>query len=138
MGSSKYRKENIDSDYAKAQKGVKRKRAFQNHFSIYLIMSAYFFFVNQVISPNRLWFYWPILGWGIGVAIQYSRLYGIPGIIDPVDEVWESREMEAELRKIKAAKGESFIAEKPVEKLDLETLDPLQQKETLWDENELV
>jgi hypothetical protein len=101
-------------------------------------MSGFFFVINQLTSPNHLWFYWPMLGWGIAVAIQYSQLYGIPGIIDPVDEDWERREMEAELRKIKAAKGESFVVEKPIEKLDLKTLDPLKQKETRWDENELV
>jgi 2TM domain len=142
MGSSKYRKEDIDSDYAKAQKRVQRKKGFQKHFSIYLVVSAFLYLINQLTSPHELWFYWPMLGWGIGIAIQYSQLYGIPGIIDPVDEDWERREMEAELRKIKAAKGESFVAdkpiEKPVEKLDLKTLDPLKQKETRWDENELV
>jgi hypothetical protein len=138
MGSSKAQKGAIDSDYAKAQKRVQQKKKFQKHFTVYLVVSAFLFAINQLTSPNEMWFYWPMLGWGIGIAIQYSQLYGIPGLVEAADEDWERRELEVEMRKIKAAKGERISTEKPVEKLNLKPLDELKQKETRWDENELV
>jgi len=26
--------------------------------------------MNIITSPGALWFYWPLLGWGIGIAIH--------------------------------------------------------------------
>jgi len=34
--------------------------------------------VNLIFTPDKLWFYWPLLGWGIGIlahglAVNFSK-----------------------------------------------------------------
>lgn len=41
---------------------------FRVHLIIYLCVNAFLLFINLLGDANHLWFYWPLLGWGIGVA----------------------------------------------------------------------
>lgn len=47
-----------------------RRRSFYAHLGSYLIMGVFFVLVNLLTNPGHLWFYWPLLGWGIGVAFD--------------------------------------------------------------------
>ncbi len=38
-------------------------------------------------SPNELWFYWPMLGWGIGIATHAVGVFGI-------GKDWEERKIQ--------------------------------------------
>jgi hypothetical protein len=40
------------------------------HAGVYVIVNAALFVVNMITSRDALWFYWPLLGWGIGLAIH--------------------------------------------------------------------
>ena len=47
------------------------------HFSAYVLVNAILIAVNLIFTPDRLWFYWPLLGWGIGIlahglAVNFS------------------------------------------------------------------
>ena len=47
------------------------------HFSAYVLVNAILIAVNLLTTPDRLWFYWPLLGWGIGIlahglAVNFS------------------------------------------------------------------
>lgn len=47
------------------------------HFSAYVLVNAILIAVNLLLTPDRLWFYWPLLGWGIGIlahglAVHFS------------------------------------------------------------------
>ena len=47
------------------------------HFSAYVLVNLILIAVNLLLTPDKLWFYWPLLGWGIGIlahglAIQFS------------------------------------------------------------------
>ena len=53
-----------------------RKTAFRQHFRVYLVMCVFFFGINAATSYGNWWFYWPILGWGLGVAMQGVSVYG--------------------------------------------------------------
>ena len=37
------------------------------HFSAYVLVNAILIAVNLLLTPDKLWFYWPLLGWGIGI-----------------------------------------------------------------------
>ena len=50
-------------------------RHFRRHLGTYLVMSLFFFVLNAITSPGQWWFYWPMLGWGIGVAMQGLDTY---------------------------------------------------------------
>ena len=50
--------------------GADRKRelfAFYRHLGIYLVVNAALFLMDTLSSGGH-WFYWPLLGWGIGVG----------------------------------------------------------------------
>ena len=38
------------------------------HLFIYLSVNALLIFINLTTSPDSLWFIWPLLGWGLGLA----------------------------------------------------------------------
>ena len=57
-----------------------KKRDFRRHLRTYLIMSIFFMALNLVTgfggSWRTAWFIWPVLGWGLGVALQGLSIYG--------------------------------------------------------------
>ena len=47
------------------------------HFSAYVLVNLILIAVNLIFTPDKLWFYWPLLGWGIGIlahglAVNFS------------------------------------------------------------------
>ena len=52
-----------------------RKREFLSHLAVYGVMGIFFFLINLFSSPESWWFFWPMLGWGIGVAIHAINTY---------------------------------------------------------------
>jgi hypothetical protein len=47
------------------------------HFSAYVLVNVILIAVNLLLTPDKLWFYWPLLGWGIGIlahglAVHFS------------------------------------------------------------------
>jgi hypothetical protein len=61
-----------------------KKIDFNRHFRTYLVMSAFFVALNFFTTGSGgFWAIWPILGWGIGVAMQGMSLYG--PLKDPED-----------------------------------------------------
>lgn len=89
--------------YEQARRRVKEKKRFYSHLTTYLVMGAFFFLLNFVTSPGHWWFYWPMLGWGIGVAIQYFKVFGLPGSGAGSSD-WENREIEKEMRKMESGR----------------------------------
>jgi len=76
------------------QKTLREKKLdFRRHFRTYLVMSCFFIALNLFGGSNHAWAIWPILGWGIGVALQGLSLYG--PLADPEDAHPE-REIEDE------------------------------------------
>lgn len=51
-----------------------KKIDFKRHLRTYLVMCVFFIVLNVVTGGT--WAIWPILGWGIGVAMQGLSLYG--------------------------------------------------------------
>jgi hypothetical protein len=43
-------------------------RGFLIHFAAYLAVNALLIVINLVSTPGKYWFYWPLLGWGLGIA----------------------------------------------------------------------
>lgn len=60
-----------------------KKLDFRRHFRTYLVMSIFFVSLNILGGSHQFWAIWPILGWGIGVAMQGLSLYG--PLADPED-----------------------------------------------------
>ena len=45
-------------------------RAFVSHLFVYVSVNALLAYINLSTSPENLWFYWPLLGWGLGVFLH--------------------------------------------------------------------
>ncbi len=45
------------------------------HLFVYLAVNALLVVINLVTSPQNLWFIWPLLGWGIGLAAHALLAY---------------------------------------------------------------
>ena len=54
--------------YIKASKRVKELKGFYGNVTSYCLVIPFLIFVNLYTSPNYHWFWWPMFGWGIGVA----------------------------------------------------------------------
>ena len=60
----------IGGRYERARKRAEDLRGFYTHLCVYVIGNIGLFAVNMLTNPDSLWFFWPLLGWGIGLAIH--------------------------------------------------------------------
>ncbi|ESU22391.1 hypothetical protein FEDK69T_23760 [Flavobacterium enshiense DK69] len=58
-----------------AKKRVQEIKGFYGHLAAYVGVNIFFLAVNLLASPKHLWFFWPMLGWGIGVAMHGLRVF---------------------------------------------------------------
>jgi hypothetical protein len=56
--------------YEQARRRVDAKIGFFTHLGVYIVVNALLIIINLQSSPEQLWFYWPLLGWGIGIAFH--------------------------------------------------------------------
>ena len=91
---------NPEFEYKQARKRVKKKKGFYQHLTTFMIVIGFLFILNMVTTPLDWWFYFPALGWGVGLAFHYVNVFGLPGLRFSQPE-WEDREMEKELRKVR-------------------------------------
>ena len=70
---------------------VRRKRIFYTVLGVWLALSAMWLAIDLADDSSSFWFYWPMLGTGIGVAITGIVLLGIGGLFGAE---WERREID--------------------------------------------
>ena len=58
-----------DEAYLRAQKAVQAKRGLYGHALVYAVVNAVLF-VTDYLTPGGPWFYWPLIGWGVGLIIN--------------------------------------------------------------------
>jgi hypothetical protein len=85
--------------YEAAQQRVKSRKGFYRHFSSYAIVGIFFMVLNTLTYDGELWFFFPMIAWGVGLAFHYVGVFGIP-FIGALDEAWELKEIERELQKM--------------------------------------
>ena len=86
----------MDEALEEARRYVRRKRIFYTVLGIWIALSLVWFAIDMLDDTSSMWFYWPMLGTGIGVAITGIVLLGIGGLLG-VD--WERREIDKYLRR---------------------------------------
>lgn len=47
------------------------RRGFLVHLVAYIIVNAMLIVTNAVYTPDVLWFFYPLIGWGIGIVFHY-------------------------------------------------------------------
>lgn len=63
--------------YERAMKRVKELKGFYGNLISYCIVIPFLVIINLITSPKAIWFYWPMLGWGIGIAAHAMNTFAI-------------------------------------------------------------
>ena len=90
-----------DKKYDRAKKRVEEIKSFYSHLFIYLAVNLGLFLINILTSPRALWFYWPLIGWGIAIVIHAFNVFGTEKILG---ENWEEKKIKQLLEKDKTKK----------------------------------
>ena len=79
-----------ETKYQIAQKRVRALRGFYVHLLVYVLVNLSLFLLDIITSPDSLWFYWPLLGWAIGITFHAFSVFG-PGRL--LGAEWEKRQI---------------------------------------------
>jgi hypothetical protein len=58
-------------------KAQRRLRAFRLHLLCYAVVAAALVALNLALDPARVWFVWPMVGWGGILAIHAAYVMGL-------------------------------------------------------------
>ena len=61
--------------YEKAKKRVEARIGFYIHLAVYVGVNVLLIIINLSVSPQQLWFQWPLLGWGIGLFFHGMSIF---------------------------------------------------------------
>ena len=86
----------MDDRREEARRWVRRKRRFYTILVVYLALSLLWFAIDMLTGTDDLWFYWPVLGAGLIVAVIGIAMFGIGGLF-PAD--WERRQVDRYLER---------------------------------------
>ena len=86
--------ETKNDSYERAHKRVKKIKSFYANLISYCIVIPFLVIFNLITSPNHLWFYLPMLGWGIGIVAHGMTVFAI-------GKNWEDRKIKELMEKEK-------------------------------------
>ena len=76
--------------YNRARRRVRQIKGFYIHATIYVLVNALLIAINLGTSRGEVWFFWPLLGWGIGLAVHGLSVFGLGGLWG---KEWEERKI---------------------------------------------
>lgn len=88
-------------EYKKAYREIvkeEERRMFFIHLVVYIAINIMLIIINFIYSPGIIWFFYPLIGWGIGIVIHYLNS------IRWIERRLEEREAKAEYRVRKTEK----------------------------------
>jgi len=83
--------------YLRAKKKVKQIKEFYGHLLVYCIVVPTLIFLNLKFTPQFHWFWFSMLGWGIGLASHGLQTFG--GYKLFLGEDWEERKIKELMEK---------------------------------------
>ncbi len=82
-------------NYELAKNRVEKRIGFMIHAAVYVLVNAGLITLNLIRSPDKLWFIWPLGGWGLGVLFHAIKVFG-PGSASN----WKEKMIEKEQSKL--------------------------------------
>ncbi len=89
--------------FQQAKKRVEEIKGFYGNLTAYIVVNLALLFINLKTSPDQLWFYWPMLGWGIGVIFHGLRVFNY---LPFLGKDWEERKMKEYMEEDERRKNE--------------------------------
>jgi TctA family transporter len=86
----------MDDRQEAARRFVRRKRRFYTVLVVYLALSLLWFVIDLLTGTDDLWFYWPVLGAGVIVAVIGIAMFGLGGLFGGD---WEQRQVDKYLER---------------------------------------
>ena len=77
--------------YQRAKKQVKEIKGFYSHLLSYVLVMAVLIFINLKYTPQYLWFFWSLFGWGIGLLFHAIRTFNFFPFF--LNDDWEQRKI---------------------------------------------
>jgi 2TM domain len=87
---------NNDERYFQAKKRVEEIKGFYGHLTSFILVNIFLFVMNIVTSPNELWFFWPTIGWGIGLLFHGMKVFGYSPFFN---KDWENQKIKEFMEK---------------------------------------
>lgn len=78
-----------DAAYQRARRKVGQIKGFYIHATVFCIVIGGLFLIN-LMTGSPWWFYWPALGWGIGLAFHGFGVFGTDSLFGAD---WEERKV---------------------------------------------
>ncbi|WP_167619483.1 2TM domain-containing protein [Maribellus sediminis] len=66
---------NNQNSHQTAPKRAKAKVEFRIHIINYIVINTILAVINLTLTPEYIWFKWPLLGWGIGIILHALNVY---------------------------------------------------------------
>ena len=85
--------------YFKAKKRVEEIKGFYGNLIAYIVVNTGFVVLNLITSPKHLWFFWPMIGWGIGLAFHGMKVFNYMPFLG---KDWEERKIKEFMDKEKS------------------------------------
>jgi len=86
----------MDDAREAARRLVRRKRTFLTILVVYLALSVLWLAIDLLTGGDDLWFYWPMLGAGVIVAVIGIAMFGLGGLFG---DDWERRQIDRYLQR---------------------------------------
>ena len=83
-----------NEEYMKASKRREELKAFYSNLVAYVLVIPFLIFINYMTYWGYQWFWFPMIGWGLGVAIHALVTFGF-------GSDWERRKIEEIMEKDK-------------------------------------
>lgn len=77
-----------------AFKYVRKLRGFYLHLFRYVVVVLALLAINLIVTPHRMWAFWVMGGWGLGLVLHASRVFRPDWLLGPQ---WERRQVEKRL-----------------------------------------
>ncbi len=76
--------------YYQAKKKVEDIKGFYGNLIAYIVFNGFFLVLNLLTTPDQLWFFWPLIGWGVGVLFHGMKVFNYSPFLS---KDWEARKM---------------------------------------------
>lgn len=79
-------------NYLKAQKEVGKLKSFYENLFSYICVNIILIIINLLVSPQHLWFFGPLLCWGVSVIIHAMYVFNWSLFLG---KNWEEKKLKA-------------------------------------------